>query len=499
MNSAEISRDVSHPVRLASRSSQGIVLGLMPSQMFVLITAGVITLIAAMGYGIPGLVGSMIFAVPAFAFAVKRIHGIPAPRMAGLWMMKKMRQKVGATRSLYRPERQHLEGTLNLPGGRAGIQVWDVDGLASAYDPHARTVSITAEVEVPGFLMKDVHERAVLSEQWGQVLAQFTQRPGIARVSVQERTTPTTIRAARKSFEDAQDRGVQSPQSAQDNYEAVLETVAGFHVSHRTYLTLTFNLLSMSAQLKLLGGGKEAIQTLAAVEAGNVSEALQGAGVEVRRWLGPRHLAALARIAVDPASVAMIHDRDAENEGVDLRAVGAMYVEEPAQKHGIVYTDSAVHTTMWIHEWPRTAAPVGFVESVIFARNPVTLAAIPHIFTTVMKPTSTATALKQVQKQKKVWRANSRLRAKRGGEDTAGDEMDFAALLREEEELVNGHGQFTYGAYLTISAEDESTLENNVAGMRNALSRVGMEGQILYCQQAEALFVSALPIGRGMK
>jgi hypothetical protein len=35
--------------------------------------------------------------------------------------------------------------------------------------------------------------------------------------------------------------------------------------------------------------------------------------------------------------------------------------------------------------------------------------------------------------------------------------------------------------------------------MRNALSRAGMEAQILYCQQAEALMVNALPVGLGMK
>ena len=39
----------------------------------------------------------------------------------------------------------------------------------------------------------------------------------------------------------------------------------------------------------------------------------------------------------------------------------------------------------------------------------------------------------------------------------------------------------------------------HIAGMRNALSRAGMEAQILYCQQAEALMVNALPVGLGMK
>ena len=44
----------------------------------------------------------------------------------------------------------------------ASLQLWDVDGMASVYHPHERTVSITAELEVQGFLMKDAPERLEL-------------------------------------------------------------------------------------------------------------------------------------------------------------------------------------------------------------------------------------------------------------------------------------------------------------------------------------------------
>jgi HPt (histidine-containing phosphotransfer) domain-containing protein len=72
-------------------------------------------------------------------------------------------------------------------------------------------------------------------------------------------------------------------------------------------------------------------------------------------------------------------------------------------------------------------------------------------------------------------------------------------LEQREQELVAGHGEFSYGAYLTVSADDEQSLEQAIAGARNALSVVGMEAQVLYCQQAEALLINALPLGLGMK
>ena len=105
----------------------------------------------------------------------------------------------------------------------------------------------------------------------------------------------------------------------------------------------------------------------------------------------------------------------------------------------------------------------------------------------------------RIREEKKVWRGNERLRAKRGADGSAADEADWLALEKQEDELVAGHGEFRYGAYVTVTAADEDALEQSIAGARNALSRAGMEAQILYCQQAEALLVNALPLGLGMK
>jgi hypothetical protein len=98
-----------------------------------------------------------------------------------------------------------------------------------------------------------------------------------------------------------------------------------------------------------------------------------------------------------------------------------------------------------------------------------------------------------------VWRGNETLRAKRGADGSAADAADWRALEQREQEITRGHGEFHYGAYLTVTARNEEQLDQAIAGMRNALSRAGMEAQILYCQQAEALMVNALPVGLGMK
>ncbi|MFE5410176.1 SCO6880 family protein [Microbacterium sp. NPDC056569] len=492
--------EYARPVRLPRRSRQGVVMGMDPWQLAFVTAAALVLLIFVNRFGPPGLLYGAPIYLAFGVTALTSIQGVSAPRMAGLWFMKQLRHATGATTEKFRPERPRMTGTLNLPGTRASIQLWDVNNVAATYNPRDRSVSVIAELEVQGFLMQDLPERFDLAEQFDRVLGPFTQRPGVKRITLQERTLPTTIRAAREHYEKVQRLRKLNPDSpVAQNYQDVMDRSERFEVAHRNYIVLTLDLVSLGSQLKALGGGKEAIVTLAQIEAGNLADALTSAKITVRRWLSPRDVAALGRLSFDPEFAPIVQNRPEKVAGVDPAAIGPMYLEEPKGRNGIVMTDSGMHTTMWIHEWPRSDSPVGFLSPVVFARHPHTGEAITHIFSIVLTPVPVSKALKRIRDEKKVWRGNESLRAKRGADGSAADAADWRALEQREQEIARGHGEFQYGAYLTVTAPDEERLDQAIAGMRNALSRAGMEAQILYCQQAEALMVNALPIGMGMK
>lgn len=488
------------PVRLPRRSRQGVVMGMDPWQLGFLTVSALVLLVFVNRFGPLGLLYGAPLYLGFGVTALTSIHGVSTPRMAGLWVMKQVRGVTGATTQTFRPEQPRLTGTLNLPGTRASIELWDVNNVAATYHPHDRSVSVIAELEVQGFLMHDLPERFDLAEQFDRVLGPFTQRPGVKRVTLQERTLPTTIRAAREHYDTVRRVRDLNPESpVAQNYQDVMDLSERFEVSHRNYIVLTLDLVALGSQLKALGGGKDAILTLAQIEAGNLADALTSAKITVRRWLSPRDVAALGRLAFDPEFAAIVQNRPDEVAGVDPVAIGPMHLDEPKGRNGIVVTDSGVHTTMWVHEWPRSDSPVGFLAPVVFARHPNTGEAITHILSIVLTPVPVSKALKRIRDDKKVWRGNESLRAKRGADGSAADAADWNALEQREQEIAHGHGEFQYGAYLTVTAPDEERLDQAIAGMRNALSRAGMEAQILYCQQAEALMVNALPIGLGMK
>ncbi|MFB8191374.1 SCO6880 family protein [Microbacterium sp. NPDC055988] len=494
-----MSDSIEKPVRLPPRSKQGMLLSLDGVQVATLIVAVAILWIFVSALGPLGLLAATPLAVPIAAAAVVRLHGFPAPTMFGFWLMKKLRTSMGGNSQKFRPEAVQPVGTLRLPGSAANLQIWDTDGLATVYQPGRRaSVSITCELEAPGFLMKDIGERYQLAEQLSAVLASMTQRQGIKRVVFQERTSPTTIRTAREQYAEAATRRGRSDAAAQ-NYLQVLDAAEPFAVEHRNFITVTLDLVSLAGQVKALGGGKKAAQAVARVEARNITDALTRAEIKVRRWLTPRGMAALARTAFDPAFLSTVQNRDDEHAGVDLTAIGPIHLDEPAKKHDRVYTDSGVHTTMWIHEWPRMDSRVGFVEPVVFSRDPMTGEAVTHIFSIVATPIPVSKALKNIAREKRLWEGNAKLRAKRGENDSAADRADWDALIEREDEIQAGQGMFSYGGYLTITGKDDDSLERAVAGAGNAMGQVGMEGQILYCQQPEALLTNVLPLGLGMK
>jgi len=498
---SEWSSQVARTVRYAPLGTQGVFIGLSVSHLWVLSVAALVVITAVQTSGPVGMLLSLPLWLPLVIVGTVRVHRIPMPiflRNYGVFMFRHL---TGATSHRYRPEAERLEGSLNLPGRRAALQVWESgEGGAVVYDQFERTISITAEIEVEGFMLLDDAGRRHAVDSWATVLGSFTKREGVLRVAMQERTVPVSTEPARAAFDVARGRAT----TGQDvilvkSYQAVLDQVEGFTVAHQNYLTITLSLGARGGEVKALGGGRRGAVALGAQEMQNVTDALREQSFRVRRWLNARQWAALGRVAFDPEFASQIADRTGTAAGVSLDAIGPMAVDESPSKAHLVRTDSGVHTTMWIHEWPRTDVVPGFVHPVVFAQRPHDGQAVSHMFTIVCSPVKVQKALQAIEREKNTWQTNMTAKQTRGRSMTAADEADWQALVEQERSIVLGHGKFMFSGYVTVSAEDEESLSMATSAMRNGMARAGLEPQILYFQQAEALFANALPAGGGMK
>ena len=485
-------------VRFNRLSTQGVVLWLGYSNLACLTVAVSVLAIATLNAGI----GGALLTAPLWGFltfvGVRRKHGVPLPIIYWREFMFQLRKSTGKTAHLTRPEKKPVLsalGRLNLPGRAGYLQLWETGRrVVVVFDPQLGTASITCVLYGDDFLGASVAEQDQRVEAWARVKGSWTLRDGIDRIAVLERTAPGTALAARTYFtEHAADRYP----ALRASYEQSLARTDAQVVRHLTQVTLTFNTRALKEEVKANGGGKAGLLSYLEVEIEAATSALSAAGFVGIRWLTAREWAGAGRTALDPDYAPMIESRtgDVDLAGADPLAIGAMALQE---HRTYVSTDSGFHRTFWIHEWPRLETFPGFTKHVVFA----TLAdgaPIRHIFNIVESPVTIRDALKRIADAKKTWRYNAIIRAKRGLDESAADRAEWKALEEQEEQLVAGRGEYRYSAYLTITETSLDRLERASSAMRNALSRAGLEPQLLYAQQAEALLLNAFPTGKGMK
>ena len=69
--------------------------------------------------------------------------------------------------------------------------------------------------------------------------------------------------------------------------------------------------------------------------------------------------------------------------------------------------------------------------------------------------------------------------------------------MRREVELADGHAQYRFSGYVTVSAPDPDELEEACGRVEQEAGQAGLELRRCYGDQARA-FACTLPLGRGL-
>jgi hypothetical protein len=155
-----------------------------------------------------------------------------------------------------------------------------------------------------------------------------------------------------------------------------------------------------------------------------------------------------------------------------------------------VHIDATWHATYWIAEWPRVDVTPDFLGPLFFSplRRSIVL---------TMEPVSPSRAARQVAQARTADLADSELRRRGGFLVTARHTREKESVEDRDVELADGHAQYRFSGYATVTADSRAELSAACAAVEQAAGQARIEVRLLYGEQ-DVAFTCSLPLGRGL-
>jgi hypothetical protein len=152
--------------------------------------------------------------------------------------------------------------------------------------------------------------------------------------------------------------------------------------------------------------------------------------------------------------------------------------------------DASWHATYWICEWPRVEVQPNFL-------TPLLLGAGRRRVSVVMSPVPAERAARQVRAARAADAADEELRSRAGFLPSVRRGREAEGVIRRESELADGHADYRFSGYITVTADDLDGLAAACAETEQAAQGAHLELRRLYGRQREA-YTWTLPLARGL-
>jgi len=426
-------------------------------------------------------------------------------------------------------------------GPFAGVDLIAVDvGVSTAgvlWDRARRTYTAVLAASAPGFVLLGDDDKARRVGAWAGVLASLA-RDGSAvhRVQWIERTRPlvpapvpggagagphgaalsapgaapvggsaptASMTAGVASSNGAGVRaasGLDADAAARASYEALLAAADYGARRHEVLLAVTVHGGRGARAVRAAGGGTAGACTVLLREVAALRRRLADASVDAGTVLAPAELSATVRAAFAPGGAAApAEDGDrvatvpsaSPEEGASASPATWPWPMGIAAEWGRLRADATWHATFWVSEWPRIDVGPDFLGPLVLSSD------VRRAVSVVMEPLGPIAAARKVEQARTADIADAELRRRGGFLATARRRREEELLARRELELADGHAQYRFAGYVTVSAPDPDALEEACGRIEQSAGRAGLELRRCYGDQANA-FTCALPLGRGL-
>jgi hypothetical protein len=394
-----------------------------------------------------------------------------------------------------------IEPALSLPE-----ELGDVELVAAPVDPastaaigvvkdrRGQTFTATLGVRVRNFaLLSDAEQERRLAA-YGTVLAGLARDDSvIRRVGWVERTVPNDGDDVAAYLQQARDPALALWSGPVTSYIELIESAADVTQDHELFVSLQLDGWRARTQARKLGPGDHGLLRLVVREVELFARRLEGAGVQVLGALPPRTLAKAIRDGYDPfgrSARARAGALDPARNGTPTALAGPQARDTT---WSMLATDSAVHVTYWISEWPRIDVGTVFLQPLLMQTTGVRTVAM------VMDAISPSRAITEIEQARTTDIADETTRQRLGQVTTARQNQKAQATARREQELADGHAELRYAAYVTVSAPtgDLEALDRACAEVEHAAQQCRLRLERLYGEQDYA-FTFGLPLCRGL-
>jgi hypothetical protein len=358
----------------------------------------------------------------------------------------------------------------------AGIDLVEVPGLpgqdALGVVRDRRSASWAAVVPVQGrsFVLLDVDEQLRRLESWRAVLGTLA-RPStpLRRIQWVHRSAPVCGGGV-----VALPPGDASTEAARDSYRQLVAGSGAVTQSHQAWMVLA------------VGGSHR--------PGGQEDRVLDGLRREVRLLDG--HLRNSDLRAGAPLGLEAMRGLLGSAQRPDLVDVAG---DAPRAHPWPMATDEAWsalradgtwHATYWISEWPRVEVSPDFMTPLLLCDGRRTVSV-------VMAPVPADRAAREVRAARAADVADEELRSRAGFLPSARRRREADGVVRREAELADGHAEFRFSGYVTVTAPDRAALETACVETEQAAQTAHLELRRLYGRQAEA-YTWTLPLARGL-
>jgi hypothetical protein len=376
--------------------------------------------------------------------------------------------------------------------GRSGPE------MAVVLDAPARTATAVLAVCGHSFALLGPADQDSRVAAWARVLSTLAREGSeVHRVQWVESCVPDDGSAVRHYRDARAMLGADSP--AGRSYRSLIAETAPSTRRHRMLVALSLHRSRSSRSIRAAGGGTVGTGAVLARDVVSFRRALEGADVEVEGVVGPAAMARLigARVAPTtgpggpgPTCPGPVPGLPGPGAGEDRPVPHWPWPMAVEPSWDAVRTDGTWHATYWIAEWPRVDVTPDFLGPLFFSPVRRTIAV-------TMEPVSPSRAARQVAQSRTADLADGELRRRGGFLVTARHLREKQSVEDRDTELADGHAQYRFSGYVTVTADSVAELTDARAAVEQAAGQARIELRLLYGEQ-DAAFTCSLPLGRGL-